>query len=232
MEQFIANILGHPENLGLILALVLSYVGGVITSFSPCIFPMIPITFAVISSVNAEKVRFKPWVIVMIFGLGISAAYVSLGLIAVLTGSIFGSFNQNPWLRVLLANLFIVIGFNTMGWVKLPEVRAGGMQKANSMISIFILGILSGFTLSPCTLPVLSVVLVYASTKSILVGCLMLFLYAWGYNTILLLIGFFGNAFRARLPKSGGWLHMVEIAIFLLCLGIAEWLLVQAGSLF
>ncbi len=232
MEQFIANILGNPQNSGIFLALILAYLGGVITSFSPCIFPMIPITFTVISSVNADKVRFKPWAIVMLFGLGISVAYVSLGLIAILTGSIFGSFNQSPWLRILLANLFLVIGLNTMGWVKLPEIRAGSLHKVNSVTSIFLLGIFSGFTLSPCTLPVLSVILVYAASKGLATGVLMLFLYAWGYNTILLLIGFFGNAFRNRLPKNGNWLHGVEILIFILCLGIAEWLFVQAGSLF
>jgi len=192
---------------------------------------MIPITFTVISSVNAEKVRFKPWVIVLLFGLGISVAYVTLGLIAVMTGAIFGSFNQSPWMRVLLANLFLVIGLNTMGWVRLPEFRAGNLQKINSIASIFLLGIFSGFTLSPCTLPVLSVILVYAASKGLITGILMLFLYAWGYNTILLLIGFFGNAFRSRLPKNGSWLHIVEWIIFLLCLGIAEWLLFQAGGL-
>ena len=232
MEQFIANILGNPQSAGLILVLLLSYLGGVVTSFSPCIFPMIPITFTVISSVNAEKVRIKPWIIVLIFGFGISVAYVSLGLIAVLTGSIFGSFNQSPWLRVLLANLFLVIGLNTMGWVRFPEFRAGTKQRANSVASIFLLGIFAGFTLSPCTLPVLSVILVYAASKGLVTGVLMLFMYAWGYNTLLLLIGLFGNTFRSRLPKSGNWLHIVEVLIFLLCLGIAEWLLVQSGSLF
>ena len=232
MEEFIANFLGHPETTGLLLALFLAYVGGIITSFSPCIFPMIPITFTVISSVNPEKVCFKPWQTVLIFGLGISLAYVLLGLIAVLTGSIFGSFNQNPWIRLVLANVFIIIGFNTMGWIKLPQFQANTQQPINSVASIFLLGLFSGFTLSPCTLPVLSVILLFAANKGLLMGALMLWCYAWGYNTLLLFIGLFGNTFRTKIPKSGNWLHTVEFVIFLLCLAIGEWLLIQAGSLF
>ncbi len=232
MEEFIARILGNPQSTGIIMALLLSYVGGVVTSFSPCIFPMIPVTFGVITGINAEQMRFKPWQIVLVFGLGISAAYVALGLIAVLTGSIFGSFNQNPWMRLILANVFIVIALNTMGWISLPSIRSGGAQKANSILSVFILGIVSGFSLSPCTLPVLSVILLYAANKGLLIGSLMLFLYAWGYNTLLLLIGFFGNSFRTILPKSGKWLHAYEIAVALMCLILAQWLIIQAGALF
>lgn len=213
-----------------LIAVILVYLGGVMTSFTPCIFPMIPITFTVLSSVNTRPRKYGSLLAVLTYGMGLSLAYAAIGIVAVLSGGIFGSFFQTIWVKIFIANLFMLIGFNTMGWVRLPQVHFQRRQ-LHSMFSVFTLGFVSGFTLSPCTLPLLSVVLSFAAGKSVLMGAFLLWVYAWGFFTILLLLGLFGNRFRNRLPKSGNWLRGVELVLFLLCLAVAEYFLIQAGSL-
>jgi len=150
-------------------------------------------------------------------------------MIAVLTKGIFGSFLHNIWIKIAIANLFFVIAFNTMGWIRIPQVYLNNM-KLQSKSSLVLFGFLTGFTLSPCTMPVLAIVLAFSSQSSLLIGSLMLWVYSWGFFSILLLVALFGAEFKKKIPKSGPWLRKIEWALFILCLGIGEWFLLTSGG--
>ena len=80
---------------------------GVLTSFTPCIFPMIPITAAIVGgqSVGAERVsRWRPVWLSLCYAIGLAAVYSALGLLAGLTGTMFGTISTNPWLYFLMAS--------------------------------------------------------------------------------------------------------------------------------
>lgn len=213
---------------GILLPLLLTFLGGLLTSLTPCIFPMIPITFSIITATKESKRH--PLFSVLLFGLGLSLAYVGLGAIAVATGGIFGSFLQYPIIKIVIANIFFLLAFNSVGWLALPQKH---MQKMNigSPVSLIIFGFLTGLTMSPCTLPVMAIILAYASTQSLFNGMLLMWVYAWGFFSVLLLIALFGESAKTKLPKSGKWLNIIKWAMFALCLGVGQWFLMQAGGL-
>lgn len=226
MIDIIQTVLSGSSILGVPAALVLAFIAGIATSLTPCIFPMIPITLSIVTSVGDRQKM--SWLNLLWYGTGLSLAYVMLGALSVLSGQLFGSILQNLWVKIFVGNIFLLIAFNTFGWIRLPQLNLQG-KKIESRLSLLSLGIVTGLTLSPCTLPVLAIVLAYASTTSLMIGMLLLWAYAWGFFMILLLIGIFGNRFKNTLPKSGQWLNRVETALGLLCLGIGEYFIFQAG---
>ena len=208
---------------GILLSLLAVYVGGLLTSFTPCVYPLIPITFSIISSVRGS---------VWMYGLGFSLAYMLLGAIAIFTGSIFGAVSNTPWIKLLVAIVFAVIGANTLGWVSLPALSSSKKPDLTSKRSVFFLGMMAGFSFSPCVLPVLSVVLLITSKASFLLGMLFMFVYSWGMNTMLLLLGFLGSFLRNKMPKSGRWMRSFEWLLAGLCFIIALYFVKEALSFF
>ena len=94
-------------------ALPAVFLGGVLTSLTPCIYPMIPITAAIVggTSVGEQAAgttrppRWRPALLTLTYVLGLALVYSALGLFAGLTGTLFGSVSTNPWLYFAMANL-------------------------------------------------------------------------------------------------------------------------------
>src|SRR5262245_12685434 len=84
------------------------FVAGLGTSFFPCIYPMIPITAAVIGGTGARS-RARTVGLTFTYVLGLALVYAILGMIAGLSGTLFGTVAANPWVRFAMANLLIVI---------------------------------------------------------------------------------------------------------------------------
>src|SRR5258708_9596592 len=97
----------HP-----LLALLMLFGAGVLTSLTPCIYPMIPITAAVVGgrSVGATQSRARTAALTFTYVLGLALVYSVLGLVAGMTRTIFGTVSSNPWLYFAMANLLIVAG--------------------------------------------------------------------------------------------------------------------------
>src|SRR3954466_15121863 len=99
-----------------VLAIPLVFAGGVLTSLTPCIYPMIPITAAIVGGQSvAEKEmgatrapRWRPALLTFTYVLGLALVYSALGLFAGLTGTLFGSVSTNPWLYFAMANLLLL----------------------------------------------------------------------------------------------------------------------------
>src|SRR5215213_2149291 len=97
-----------------ILAVGILFIAGVLTSFTPCIFPMIPITAAIVGgqSVGADgevvrASRWRPVALTLCYVVGLASVYSGLGLLAGLTGTMFGTISTNPWLYFAMANLLL-----------------------------------------------------------------------------------------------------------------------------
>src|SRR5947208_12870947 len=86
------------------LAIPLVFAGGVLTSLTPCIYPMMPITAAIVGGQSvaeqaagaARPPRWRPFVLTLTYVLGLALVYSALGLSAGLTGTLFGSVSTNP----------------------------------------------------------------------------------------------------------------------------------------
>ncbi len=212
-------------NKSLLGALVLAFIAGIGVSFTPCIYPMIPITVAIIGG-QASHRPLKGFYLSLFYVLGIAVVYSALGVAAASTGALFGSAVNSPWVVGCVAAVFIALAFSMFGVyeLKMPTAMAekfGGKKKGGGVLGVFLLGLISGTVASPCVGPVLVSLLVFiAGTGSKVLGFWLLFVFSWGMGLILIAVGTFSGAMNA-MPKSGTWMVMVKKVLGVLLLGAA-----------
>jgi len=216
-----------------VAAIALAFIGGLLTSATPCVYPMIPITISVVGG-NSRGGCFTGFINSVIYVSGLALVYGGLGVLAAATGSLFGEISTSPWGYFLVANLCLFFAVWMMGWVNLPQL--GFMANTGNGASlgkgkIFLTGMASGLVAGPCTAPVLATLLTFVATTGELVyGGLLLFVFAFGLGALLILIGTF-SSMAASLPKSGAWMLWTKRLLALLMLGAAEYFFVQTGLL-
>ena len=220
-------------------ALPILFIAGVLTSLAPCIYPMIPITAAIVggSAVgDVPRPRSRTVLLTFTYVLGLALAYASLGLFAGLTGQLFGSVSTNPWLYFAMANLLIIAALAMLDVipVRVPAwllTRAATAGHGGTPYGVFVMGAASGLVAAPCSAPVMAAVLTWVTaTKSGVLGFIYLFVFSLGMCTILVLVGLFSGTV-ARLPRAGEWMLWVKRIFALIMLGVAEYYLVQMGLL-
>ncbi len=222
-----------------LVALPILFIAGVLTSLAPCIYPMIPITAAIVggSSVgDAARPRSRTVFLTLTYVVGLALAYASLGLFAGLTGTLFGSVSTNPWLYFAMANLLIlaalamldVIPVRVPSWLLTKAASAG---QGGNLGGVFVMGAVSGLVAAPCSAPVMAAVLTWVSTtKSGVLGFIYLFVFSIGMCALLVVVGLFSGTV-ARLPRAGAWMVWVKRLFALIMLAVAEYYLVQMGQL-
>ena len=251
VTDFLAKLLGPGSgSLGFgetFVAIGAAYLGGVLSSLTPCIYPMIPITVSVVGGIGRERKGIGPVLVRGLFYIaGMAVTYSFLGVLAGLTGKVFGSFtNTSGWYLTLgvimnVAALWMmdVIQFDPVAWGNALKRKwskgapvAAPVQREMTHISAFLLGASSGFIAAPCTTPVLTSILAYiAKTQSVGLGLALMLSFSLGLGTLLLVIATFAGAARA-LPRSGLWMERVKKASGLLLLAFAEYLIFRAGTL-
>jgi thiol:disulfide interchange protein DsbD len=105
-------------------------------------------------------------------------------------------------------------------------------KKGNGYVSALLVGATSGLVVGPCTAPALGATLAYVGTQgNVVFGTLVLFVFAFGMGTLLIVLGTFSGAL-SLLPRSGGWMTKVKTGFGILMIVIAQYLLIQAGQLF
>ena len=220
-------------------ALPILFIAGVLTSLTPCIYPMIPITAAIVggSAVgDAPRPRVRTVMLTFAYVIGLATAYASLGLFAGLSGTIFGSVSTNPWLYFAMANLLVLAALAMLDVipVRLPTAlltRAATAGEGGKISGALIMGAVSGLVAAPCSAPVMAAVLTWVTaTKSGVLGFIYLFVFSLGMCTLLVVVGLFSGTI-ARLPRAGEWMVWVKRLFALIMLGVAEYYLVQMGQL-
>ncbi len=192
-------------------------------SLTPCVYPLIPLSASIIG-ISASGSRAKGFVLSFIYVTGIAITYSILGLIASLTGSIFGQISAHPLTYIIFGVLILLFGISMLDIfvIRLPVFFRQSPNKKKGFIGTFVMGLSSGLIISPCVTPVLGSIIFYlAAKKQIIYGTSLLFIFAYGMGLILIIAGTFG-AFLTNLPKSGKWLAYIKkgSAIILLCFGL------------
>ncbi|MDI6758272.1 MAG: cytochrome c biogenesis protein CcdA [Candidatus Omnitrophota bacterium] len=209
-----------------------AFLGGILVSFTPCIYPLIPISASYIG-IKAGGSKIRGLILSLSYISGIAITYSALGLVASLSGTIFGSISSHPLSRFIAGILIIFFGLSMLDlWtVSLPNIIKKPVSEKKGYFSAFILGLVSGLIVSPCLTPVLGTILIYlAVKKDILYGMTLLFSFAYGMGIILILIGTFSSALLG-LPKSGRWmLYIKRICAFIL-IGMGIYFIVIAVEL-
>ena len=196
-----------------LFAYVAAYLAGVLVSFTPCIYPVIPITAAVIGG-QRDISGARGFVLSLFFVLGLALTYTALGVFAALTGKLFGTIQTSPLTLGVLGALFILMGLAMLDVFQLsleryaPRGLTGGNRKG--IFGSFMIGVTSGFILGPCTAPVMAVILgVVAARQSVFFGGSLLFVFSLGVGSLPVLVGTFAGIL-ASLPKSGAWMTGVK----------------------
>jgi thiol:disulfide interchange protein DsbD len=214
----------------------------VLTSLTPCVYPMIPITAAIVggtSVVDASATRpprWRPLVLTLTYVLGLALVYSALGLFAGLSGTLFGSVSTNPWLYLAMANLLLLASLAMLDVIPV-HMPAAIMQRASTagtagrVSGAFTMGAMSGLVAAPCSAPVMAAVLTWvSSTKSAGLGFLYLFVFSLGMCTLLVVVGLSSGAI-ARLPRAGMWMIWIKRFFALVMIAVAEYYLVKMGQL-
>ena len=222
-----------------LLALPALFLGGVLTSLTPCVYPMIPITAAIVGGQSTGDVassRMRPVLLTLTYVAGLALVYSALGVFAGLTGTLFGSVSTNPWLYFAMANVLILAGLSMVDVVpiRLPAsmmTRASNLGTAGRFSGAFAMGAMSGLVAAPCSAPVMAAVLTWvAVTHSAMLGFVYLLTFSLGMCALLVVVGL-STGGLARLPRAGAWMLTVKKVFALVMLGAAEYYLVKMGQL-
>jgi len=223
------SLRNHP--LGALAAL---FGAGVLTSLTPCVYPMIPITAGVLGGTAAGASRLRTVGLTLTYALGLALVYALLGLIAGMSGTLFGSISASPWANLLIGNLLLVFALAMLDVipVRLPaawSAWAGGLG-GGSYPAVFLLGATSGIVAAPCGAPAFAVVLVWvATTHSGALGFLYLFAFSLGMTALLVAVGIFSGVL-ATLPRAGVWMVWVKRISAAIMFAMAEYYFVQVGK--
>lgn len=235
LNALLPDLSGNP-----LKALPLIFAGGVLTSLTPCIYPMIPITAAIVGgtsvSEGAKPPRWRPLVLTLMYVLGLALVYSALGLFAGMTGTLFGSVSTNPWLYFAMANLLLIAALAMLDVipVRVPSrllEKASTAGTAGRASGAFTMGAMSGLVAAPCSAPVMAAVLTWvSSTKSAGLGFLYLFVFSLGMCTLLVVVGLSSGAI-ARLPRAGMWMVWIKRLFAFVMIAVAQYYLVKMGQL-
>jgi thiol:disulfide interchange protein DsbD len=183
------------------------------TSLTPCVYPMIPITLGIFGARGKDVSRGRALLLATSYVVGMGLTYATLGVIVALVGGQFGALLSNPYVIVPIVVLFVVLATSMFGafelnlpasWqARLNQVGGRGFRGA------FAMGLVGGLIAAPCTGPFLLGLLTFvATTRDVLGGGSLLFVYAIGMGVLFWVLA----AFAMSLPRSGRWMEWVKSA--------------------
>ncbi len=223
-KKSLDNRLKNALSQGSVLAFILVFLGGFLTSLTPCVYPMIPITISYIGARSAGAGKSRGFILSLFFVLGLALVYSALGLMAALTGSLFGSITQTPAVVGFVVLVFIIMGISMMGVfdITLPSGIAGKLQSGGPRKGFggaIVMGMISGLVAAPCAGPVVIVLLAYiASTHSIIFGFSLMMFFAFGMGILFIAIGTF-SGLLTTLPQAGAWMDKVKKIFGIILIG-------------
>ncbi len=231
MQELLGSFQRYLE-AGSAIAYVAVFAGGVLISFTPCVYPVLPITVGYIGSRSGGS-RGRGVLLSVSYILGMAVTYAVLGSVAALSGRVFGLVAASPLTNLLVGNLCLLMALSLFDLFHLPTLSLGtgpGKDRGGAA-GAFAVGAVSGLVVGPCTAPVLGALLLYVGTRrNVLFGGSLLFVFALGMGTLLLLAGAF-TGFLASLPRSGRWLEKIKKGFALLLFLVGEYYLIEAGKL-
>ncbi len=240
LARFIAWITGQLEGASQdgggpsFLFLLIVFLGGLASSLTPCVYPMIPITVSVIGA-SADQSRGKAFALSVVYVLGITVTYTALGLAAAQSAGMFGQALQNPWVLVAVAAVMLALSLSMFGVYEfaLPEALTtkASMAGGGGYVGAFVVGTVAGIVAAPCTGPIVIMLLGVIGTQEwgLFNGGLVMLVYSLGLGMLFLAVGTFAGVL-ASMPRSGAWMDTVKHVFGVVIVGVAVYYAGQAAD--
>lgn len=223
-ENSIASTL---EGSGIFLSLIFVFLAGLALNLTPCVYPLIPITIGYFGG-QAEGKTSRLVLLGLLYMLGMALTYSVVGVITSLSGAVFGSLLQNPFVIIVIVLLFVALALSQFGVYefKLPDslvAKAGGAK--GGTFGAFFMGLTMGIVAAPCIGPfVLGLVTYVAAKGDPLYGFLMFFVLALGLGLPYLFLAIFSGKIKS-LPRAGIWMEGVKHIFGFILIGMALYFL-------
>jgi len=233
VQDFLSNIPDYLNNAPA-LAYLTVLLAGIVTSFTPCVYPIIPLTLGYIGA-QAAGSKLRGLSLSLLYTVGMAITYAILGAIAALTGSLFGTIGASPWTYLIVGMIVLLMGQSMLDVFTIETPRfLSKLQTANvggGWAKPILAGMVFGLIVGPCTAPVLAVVLTYVGTKqNIIYGMSLLFTFGLGLGAIIILTGTFAGLL-ANLPRSGEWTVKIKRGFGWVMVLASVFLFYRAGQL-
>ena len=227
-QDRIAQLLASDKTLRILL----SFFGfGLLLSFTPCVFPMVPILSGIIVGQGEHITTRRAFTLSLAYVLVMSVTYTIAGVIAGLFGSNLQIVFQNPWILGSFSILFVLLALSMFDFynLQLPSSlqtklnNLSNKQKGSTFIGAGIMGFLSALIVGPCVAAPLAGALIYIGMSGdALLGGASLFTMSLGMGLPLLIIG---TSAGKLLPKAGDWMNTIKAVFGVALLGLAIWIL-------
>ncbi len=225
MQDLLARLAGQAAAAPPLVTLALVFLGGVISSASPCVLAAVPLVVATVGGTATSRRRAV--VLSLAFVLGLALCFTALGAVAALTGRLIGDIG--PWWKVILGVVLIVMGLHLTGLLRMPLPALDGKRfRGAGPVGAFGLGALTGTLSSPCATPILVVVLsLVAFEKKVVWGTTLLAAYSLGHVVLLLAAGAASGFAAAYLgSRAAVWAQRVHRGLGGVMVAIGAWVLV------
>ena len=219
------------QNDSLWVALASFFGFGLLLSFTPCVFPMIPILSGIIVGHGHKITTRRAFLLSLSYVAASALTYTAFGILAALFGSNLQAVFQEPWIIALFSGIFVLLSLAMFGFynLELPDfIRAklhnsSEKHRDGSMLGAAIMGALSSLIVGPCVAAPLAGALIYiGQTGDVALGGSALFVMGMGMGVPLLVMG---ASAGKLLPKAGTWLNATNAVFGVLMLGVAVWML-------
>ncbi|MBX2976103.1 MAG: thioredoxin fold domain-containing protein [Ignavibacteriaceae bacterium] len=215
------------EESGLLLSLLLVFLGGLALNLTPCVYPLIPITIGFFGG-QSEGRTSRLALMGLFYVIGLALTYSAIGVITALSGAVFGALLQNTIVIVIIALIFVLLSLSMFGMYEfsLPNslvMKAGGAK--GGLYGAFFMGLTMGIVAAPCIGPFVLGLVTYVAAKADPVnGFLLFFVLAVGLGTPYFLLAIFSGKIK-NLPRAGVWMEAVKHIFGFILLGMAVYFL-------
>lgn len=211
---------------------LLTFLGfGLLLSFTPCVFPMIPILSGIIIGQGKNISTGKALGLSLSYVVATALTYTVFGILAALFGSNLQTTFQQPWVIGLFSGIFVALALSMFGFyhLELPTFLRAKLHESSdkhrdgSFLGAAIMGSLSSLIVGPCVAAPLAGALIYiGKTGDVMLGGSALFMMGFGMGIPLLIIG---ASAGKLLPKAGHWLTAINPVFGVIMLAVALWML-------
>ena len=225
------------SNQSITLNIFLFLLAGLLLSFTPCVFPMIPILTGIIVGQGPDLSRRKSFLLSLTYVLSMALTYAIVGTVIAASGTNIQASLQNPFIIGGFATLFVILALSMFNiiTIQMPKyfqnilIKKSNSENSGSYIGVGIMGSLSALIVGPCvTAPLIGALVYIASTNNYIIGASALFSLGIGMGLPLLILG---TSASELMKKIGPYLEFVNKIFGILFLIVAVWLIERILSI-